>query len=127
MDSQYKPNDYKPNDYNRNEFWSDFARRFEERMARRAERWQARAERRAARYERWSGWSGAMGPGSFTPPPQGGQGRGLEAQVEAMAKTIRDLTERVATLEKLSVDPETKLREEIEKLRREDAAGGRGS
>lgn len=119
MDSQYKPNDY-----NRNEFWSDFARRFEERMARRAERWQARAERRAARYERWAGYSG-MGAGSFA--PQGGQDRALQAQVEAMAKTIRDLTERVATLEKLSVDPETRLRDEIEKLRREDTGGGHGS
>ena len=122
MDSQYKPNDY-----NRHAFWTDFARRFEERMARRAARWQARAERRAARHERWAGWSGAMGQAGFAPPPQAGQDRGLQAQVEAMAKTIRDLTDRVATLEKLSVDPEMKLREEIEKLRREDKGGGNGS
>jgi sirohydrochlorin ferrochelatase len=121
MDSQYE----------RNAFWSDFARRFEERMARRAARWQARAERRAARYERWAGWSGRMGPGAFTPPPQGGRDPALQAQVDAMARTIRELTDRVVVLEKVTTDPETKLREEIEKLRREDshkdAGEGRGS
>jgi hypothetical protein len=122
VDSSYDRNQ-------RNEFWADFARRFEERMARRAARWQARAERRAARYERWAGGPGSMGPGmgsgAFT--PQGGSDRALQAQVDAMTKTIRELTDRVAVLEKLSTDPETKLREEIEKLRREDAGEGRGS
>jgi hypothetical protein len=128
------------NQYNRNEFWSDFARRFEERMARRAERWQARAERRAARDERryghWAGWRHGMGAGMFGGPggfgaPHDGPDPALKAQVDAMARTIRELTERVAVLEKLSVDPEAKLREEIEKLRREDAdrdsAEGHGS
>jgi hypothetical protein len=120
VDSSYDRN-------RRNEFWSDFARRFEERMARRAERWQARAERRAARdeqrYGRWSGWHG-MGPGFGGPggfgAPRHEPDHGLQAQVEAMAQTIRELTDRVAVLEKLSTDPEAKLREEIEKLRRED-------
>lgn len=107
--------------YDRNAFWSDFARRLEERMARRAARWQARAERRAARYEPRAGWSGGSGPGAFTPQPQGGRDPVLQAQVDAMARTIRELTERVAVLEKLTTDPETKLREEIEKLRREDS------
>jgi hypothetical protein len=112
----------------RNAFWADFAHRFEERMARKAERWQARAERRAARderrYSRWSGWHG-MGPG-FGGPGFGGPHRGedpaLKTQMDAMAQTIRELTDRVAVLERLSTDPEAKLREEIEKLRREDAA-----
>jgi hypothetical protein len=117
----------------RNEFWADFARRFEERMARRAERWQARAERRAARDERrhgrWAAWHG-MGPGFGGPGGFGAPGRetdsGLQAQVDAMAQTIRDLTARVAVLEKLSTDPEAKLREEIEKLRREDSGKSSG-
>lgn len=114
----------------RNAFWTDFAHRFEERMARRAERWQARAERRAARderrYARWAGWHG-MGPGfgAFGGPggfraPHGQDDPALKSQIDAMAQTIRELTERVAVLEKLSTDPEAKLREEIEKLRRDD-------
>lgn len=111
--------------YNRQEPWADFARRFEERMARRAERWQARAERRAARGH---GCGAARGGADWSDPsPRESEERNLRDKVEAMAKTIQALGERVGVLEKLAADPEAALRAEIEKLRREDGVGGRGA
>ncbi len=104
--------------YNREEFWTDFARRWEERIARRAERWQARQERRAARYAAWGAGMGGAGYGYGRASQT--RNHELEAKVEAMTKTIEQLTERINTLEKLAVDPDARLASEIEKLRRED-------
>ncbi|MBI1359177.1 MAG: hypothetical protein GC155_02715 [Alphaproteobacteria bacterium] len=106
--------------YNREEFWTDFARRWEERIARRAERWQARQERRAARYAAWGSGAGSAGRGYGYQR----QNHELEAKVEAMTKTIEQLTERITTLEKLAVDPDARLAAEIERLRREDNRQG---
>ena len=125
------------------DFWSDFHSRWEARRARRAERYARRAQRyaeRGARYARWAQhsayWSGfaqdiAHGVVSGVASARARAGSAgtladIRAKVEEMARDLKDLANRVAALEKLATDPDQRLREEIEKLRREDRAGRPG-
>lgn len=96
--------------------------RREERRRRREEwrrHWEAKREEWRRRHERHrEEWRSAFGgPGAWGFPGESAKVAELEKTVADMKGVIAALSERVLVLEKLAVDPDKRLAEEIEKLR----------